>query len=343
MSERLKTSEAQIEKDWEIIESQGNQLDNLHQQFIEQRDENLKHMRLVQERDEEIEKLSIEIRKIEQSVEPLSHIDDLYIKLTEQQEEIQQSQEIIAKKDQQLLELSKDVTALEANGNKQVLVNVGALSLDSLDQSNIDNDLAVGNQTENEQQQINEYRGKIVLLEETLKEIKEKHQIEIDDLQKLHDVVVNELKERSRIDIDQLQREHQTQVKKFQEMLKDKEQYINKLVEEMTDIRQRAKLREEELERVLLEKEDGIEKLHSMIRELEKSLSNSQVHIEGLVLHQFHFLSFDFSLSAEVPNCLSEIFSAYFHISFTNILKPPVALFSAENSSIYNRFDIQVV
>ena len=50
---------------------------------------------------------------------------------------------------------------------------------------------------------------------------------------------------------------------------------------ESREERQRAKKKEEDLESLLNEKEEGIVKLHLMIRELEESLSNSQVHIEG--------------------------------------------------------------
>ena len=46
----------QIEKDWQIIESQGQQLENLHQQFIEQRDENLHNQRLVKRLQEDLKK-----------------------------------------------------------------------------------------------------------------------------------------------------------------------------------------------------------------------------------------------------------------------------------------------
>ena len=54
LNDKLRTSEAQIEKDWIIIEGQGEQLDNLHQQFIEQRDENRKHSKLLEAADKEL-------------------------------------------------------------------------------------------------------------------------------------------------------------------------------------------------------------------------------------------------------------------------------------------------
>ena len=54
LHEKLRTSEAQIEKDWIIIEGQGEQLENLHQQFIEQRDENRKHSKLLEAADKEL-------------------------------------------------------------------------------------------------------------------------------------------------------------------------------------------------------------------------------------------------------------------------------------------------
>jgi len=54
MNDRLKTAESQIEKDWVIIEGQGAQLENLHQQYIEQRDENHKHSQLLQDTDREL-------------------------------------------------------------------------------------------------------------------------------------------------------------------------------------------------------------------------------------------------------------------------------------------------
>ena len=55
LNDKLRKSEAQIEKDWIIIEGQGEQLDNLHQQFIEQRDENRKHSKLLKAADKELD------------------------------------------------------------------------------------------------------------------------------------------------------------------------------------------------------------------------------------------------------------------------------------------------
>ena len=55
LNDKLRKSEAQIEKDWIIIEGQGEQLDNLHQQFIEQRDENRKHSKLLEAADKELD------------------------------------------------------------------------------------------------------------------------------------------------------------------------------------------------------------------------------------------------------------------------------------------------
>lgn len=55
LNDKLRKSEAQIEKDWIIIEGQGEQLDNLHLQFIEQRDENRKHSKLLEAADKELD------------------------------------------------------------------------------------------------------------------------------------------------------------------------------------------------------------------------------------------------------------------------------------------------
>ena len=55
LNDKLRKSEAQIEKDWIIIEGQGEQLDKLHQQFIEQRDENRKHSKLLEAADKELD------------------------------------------------------------------------------------------------------------------------------------------------------------------------------------------------------------------------------------------------------------------------------------------------
>lgn len=64
----------------------------------------------------------------------------------------------------------------------------------------------------------------------------------------------------------------------------EKEEEIQTLLKRISDNQVKSKGKEEELGRILEEKEDGIEKLHLMIFELEKSLSNSQVHIEGNVV-----------------------------------------------------------
>lgn len=64
--------------------------------------------------------------------------------------------------------------------------------------------------------------------------------------------------------------------------LEEQQQEIQHLNEKISEIQATSKGKEQELGRILIEKEDGIEKLHLMIFELEKSLSNSQVHIEGM-------------------------------------------------------------
>lgn len=69
--------------------------------------------------------------------------------------------------------------------------------------------------------------------------------------------------------------------------LKNKEKRITSLLEEIKEIETSSKSKEEELEKLLEEKEDGIEKLHLMISELEKSLTNSQSHIEGILNDSF--------------------------------------------------------
>ena len=65
LTQKLETAESQIEKDWEIIESQGVQLENLHQQFIEQRDENQKHLKMVKLKDDELENLFEDLNKLQ--------------------------------------------------------------------------------------------------------------------------------------------------------------------------------------------------------------------------------------------------------------------------------------
>ena len=66
LTNRLTTAESQIEKDWSIIDSQSVQLDNLHQQFIEQRDENISHRNMVKDKDEELKTILNELDKLQQ-------------------------------------------------------------------------------------------------------------------------------------------------------------------------------------------------------------------------------------------------------------------------------------
>ena len=66
LTNRLTTAESQIEKDWSIIESQSQQLENLHQQFIEQRDENIRHRNMVKDKDEEMKSILNKLDKLQQ-------------------------------------------------------------------------------------------------------------------------------------------------------------------------------------------------------------------------------------------------------------------------------------
>lgn len=67
LATKLSTAELQIEKDWMIIERQSNQIENLHVQFIEQRDENRQQMMTLAEKEQEFQQLNDRMFEIQRT------------------------------------------------------------------------------------------------------------------------------------------------------------------------------------------------------------------------------------------------------------------------------------
>ena len=98
----MKGAEFQIEKDWEIIEQQSLQLDNLHQQFIEQRNLNLSSQVNLHSAETTIRHQREEIKKFELLSENLKEVfrgkeKSLEVLLNEKEKAIETLQSTIAK------------------------------------------------------------------------------------------------------------------------------------------------------------------------------------------------------------------------------------------------------
>jgi len=330
---RVKTSEFQIEKDWQIIESQGQQLENLHQQFIEQRDENLQNQRLVKSLKKNLKEKSQQgMITDEDSLENCSEDEQQGVDLTNNnnakspglittagsQSETSVGFNTLRFSDVGIVTSSHQVVET-AEKECQVTPRTESPAIDPDETSLIHlgftpSEASVENrnllQVMNEMRNVGERRQgidldyfedfveakqKLLLLEESLKKLEFARKESEDRL-----TIKDEAYEKLRHQLVSLETNLQSQAT-------EKDETIKKLSKEMSESQQRAKRREEELVNLLNEKEDGIEKLHAMIRELEKSLSNSQVHIEGMFMccseqfyPMFRFLDFNYYLGFKI-------------------------------------------